>query len=170
MNILPLIAAIALVPMGLLDATLPAAAPAHEKADHPEASPYDEDRDAMAAVDAALARAQQSRKLVLVIMGANWCHDSRGLAGRLESPRFASLIDRHYEVVFVDAGKPRDEAARNMQVARRFGVDRLIGTPNVFVIDPSGRRLNSVSDVTGWTDAASRDPDNIYNYLAAYTR
>ncbi|WP_260483114.1 thioredoxin family protein [Sphingomicrobium flavum] len=134
---------------------------------HPEARPFDEAADAMAAVDAALAAAAEQDKKMLLIMGANWCHDSRGLAGLFETPRFAELIRQHYALVYVDAGKPREDAANNMAVAQRFGVDRLIGTPNLFVIDGDGQLLNSVENVTGWTDAASRDPGEIYDFLAA---
>ncbi|WP_265528098.1 thioredoxin family protein [Sphingomicrobium marinum] len=131
------------------------------------ATPYDMHADAMAAVDAAMAQAQASGRHVLLVMGANWCHDSRGLAGLLETPRFAALVDRSYVPVFIDAGKPREDAANNMEVARRFGVDKLIGTPNVFILTGEGERLNPLDDVTGWTDAASRDEDTIYAFLAA---
>ena len=136
----------------------------HEKY---SARPYDQHDVAMPAVDAALAEAAASGKHVLLVMGANWCHDSRGLAGLLETPRFAELVAASYVPVFIDAGKPRDDAANNMEVARRFGVDRLIGTPNVFVINGDGERLNSVENVTGWTDAASREEDAIYDFLAS---
>ena len=122
---------------------------------------------AMPAVNAALAEASASGKHVLLVMGANWCHDSRGLAGLLETPRFAALVNDNYVPVFIDAGKPREDAANNMAVARRFGVERLIGTPNVFVISGDGERLNPVDDVTGWTDAASREEDAVYDYLVA---
>lgn len=136
----------------------------HEKY---SARPYDMHGEAMPAVDAALAEADATGKHVLLVMGANWCHDSRGLAGLLETPRFAELIAASYVPVFIDAGKPREDAANNIEVARRFGVDRLIGTPNVFVINADAERLNSVEDVTGWTDAASREEDMIYDFLVS---
>jgi aspartate aminotransferase-like enzyme len=61
-------------------ATTPdSAAPAH-----PEAKSYAVTPDAMGDVDAALARAAANGKRVLVVMGGNWCHESRALAGVIE--------------------------------------------------------------------------------------
>lgn len=145
-----------------------ASQPAHHHATAKyEARPFHEVRNAMAAVDAALARAALSGRHVLLVMGANWCHDSRGLAGLFETQRFADWIGTNYELVYVDAGKPREDAANNMAVAKRFGVERLVGTPNVFVLSSEGVLLNDAENVTGWTDAASRDEDEIFDFLVA---
>ncbi len=46
--------------------------------------PYDESADAMAAVDAALARAEESGKRVLIDLGGNWCGWCRLLAGVMD--------------------------------------------------------------------------------------
>ena len=43
--------------------------------------PFDENVDADAAVDAAIAQARVEHKLVLINLGANWCADCRILAG-----------------------------------------------------------------------------------------
>ena len=78
------------VPAFSASAAASAAAAAAEKtaAEHPEAKPYKKKAKASENVDAALARALASDKRVLLVMGANWCHDSRGLAGWFEQPRF----------------------------------------------------------------------------------
>ena len=39
--------------------------------------------DALADVQQALGRADEGDRLALVVLGANWCHDSRALAARL---------------------------------------------------------------------------------------
>ena len=69
-----------------------ASVPQAAAAPHPEAQPYAEKADAMADVEAALARSAVSGKRVLLVLGANWCHDSRALAGWLETPRLAALV------------------------------------------------------------------------------
>ena len=117
-----------------LAAPLAACATTAPSVAHPEAQPYDEKRDAMATVDAALATAQARGTKVLLVMGANWCHDSRALAGWLATPRFLALTARHYEVVFVDAGTPQEDRPHNLAVAQRFKIEKLPGTPNLFVI------------------------------------
>ena len=134
-------------------------------AHHPEARPYSASTDAMGAVDAALARAEANGRLVLLVMGANWCHDSRALAGWLQQPRFAALVREHCELVFVDAGMPQTGKGANIEVARRFGLNELPGTPNVLVIDADGVLLNP-GTATSWRNAASRSEDEIYEELA----
>ena len=97
-------------------------------------------------------------------MGANWCHDSRALAGWLGTPRFASLIEREYELVFVNVGMPQSGDGHNLEVARRFGIDELPGTPNLLVVTPQGTIVNA-DTATTWRNAASRSEDAIYEEL-----
>jgi len=139
-----------------------AAADAH--AAYPEARAYAVTADPMGEVDAALARAAQRDTRVLLVMGANWCHDSRALAGWLETERFARLVDDHFEPVFVNIGMPQTGDGHNIAIARRFGLDDLPGTPNLLVITPEGALVNPDS-ATGWRDAASRSEDAIYAEL-----
>ncbi|MEX0341361.1 MAG: thioredoxin family protein [Erythrobacter sp.] len=141
-----------------------APSPAH----HPEARSYDAALDANAAVDAALERARVRGTRVLLVMGANWCHDSRALAGWLETPRFAALVDEHFELVFVNVGMPQTDDGHNLHIARRFGLDKLPGTPNLLVVGSDGSLLNRAT-ATSWRNAASRDADAIYADLLGFT-
>ena len=134
---------------------------------YPEARSYDPLIDADAAVEAAMARANERGTRVLLVMGANWCHDSRALAGWLETPRFAALVAEHFELVFVDAGVPQNDDAVNMHIARRFGIEELPGTPNLFVIEADGTLLNT-DKVTTWRNAASRSEDEIFSELEGF--
>ncbi len=132
---------------------------------NPEARSYLVSQDAMADVDAALTRAAQSDKRVLLVMGANWCHDSRALAGWLETERFVALVDAKYELVFVNVGMPQTDDGHNIEIAQRFGVEELPGTPNVLALTADGMLLNA-DTATTWRDAASREGDAIYDELA----
>jgi thioredoxin-like negative regulator of GroEL len=127
---------------------------------HPEARPFEESADATAQVDAALARAQLNEKRLILVMGANWCHDSRGLAGWFAQPRFAAMLEAKYELVYVDVGH-RD---RNIDIARRFDLKSIKGTPTVLVLSSSGDLLNRQS-APKWRDAASREQDDIFAYF-----
>lgn len=148
-----------------LSACATTSAMAEKAADHPEARSYAVSADAMADVDAALARASTSRKPVLLVMGANWCHDSRALAGWLEQPRFAAMVAERYELVFVNVGMPQTGDGHNLAIARRFGLEELPGTPNVLVVGPDGTLLNPET-ATSWRNAASRSEDAIFEELA----
>tara|TARA_R110001599_G_scaffold336393_1_gene554129 strand:+ start:1510 stop:1998 length:489 start_codon:yes stop_codon:yes gene_type:complete len=133
-------------------------------ADHPEASPFEESADATAQVDAALARALVADKRVILVMGANWCHDSRGLAGWFAQPRFAVMLEAKYELVYVDVG----HKDRNIDIARRFGLKSIKGTPTVLVLSSSGDLLNRQS-APKWRDAASRDEGDIFAYFDQFS-
>lgn len=130
----------------------------------PDAKAYLVSDDAMAEVDAALERAQENDTRALLVMGANWCHDSRALAGWLETGRFADLIAKEYELVFVNVGMPQSGDGHNLDIARRFGVKDLPGTPNVLVVTGEGTLVNAES-ATAWRNAASRSEDAIFDEL-----
>ena len=137
--------------------------------DYPEAASYDVSEDAEADVDAALERARENSTRVLLVMGANWCHDSRALAGWLGTERFAGLIEREYELVFVNVGRPQSGDGHNLQIAKRFGVEDLPGTPNLLVLTSEGELVNG-DTATTWRNAASREEDAIYKELERLTK
>lgn len=139
----------------------PHAAPAH-----PEARAYAVTPDAMGDVDAALARAAEGGKRVLLVLGANWCHDSRALAGWLETPRFAALVAERYELVFVNVGMPQTGDGHNLAVAQRFGLGEVPGTPALLVLTAEGKAVN-LDTAASWRNAASRSEDAIFGELSA---
>ena len=138
----------------------------HAAAGHagPEATPFVVTGDAMARVEAALEAATARDTRLLLVTGANWCHDSRALAGRLGEGRLKALANERYELVFVNVGMPQEGDGHNLAIARRFGLDDLPGTPNVLVLSPDGKLLNADS-ATGWRNAASRNEAEIYAEL-----
>jgi thiol-disulfide isomerase/thioredoxin len=103
---------------------------------------------------------------VLLVMGANWCHDSRALAGWLETPRFAALVAERYELVFVNVGMPQTGDGHNLDIAKRFGLADFPGTPALLVLTPEGALVNA-DTATSWRNAATRSEDAIYAELAA---
>ncbi|WP_054587322.1 thioredoxin family protein [Sphingopyxis macrogoltabida] len=128
--------------------------------------PYQTDAfvaDPMPAIDAALARARQAGKPVLLVMGANNCHDSAWLANLLGTARFAPVRDR-YEIVYADIGMPHVRGlGRSPGVPKRFGF-RIRGTPTVAILDDEGRVLNRKA-APKWRNAASRSDVEIYQEL-----
>lgn len=161
--------ALAIGPLLLFGAAAPVSAA--EDGDYPEASPYVEMPEiaATARLMAARTQAMVEGKRLIAVLGANWCHDSRALAGWLGTPRFRSLTDRHFVVVFIDAGRPQDGEGRNLDLAEAFGVRDIEGTPSLLVIDPaSGKLLNSPKSAKNWRNAASRSEDAIFDDLKAF--
>lgn len=133
----------------------------HEEGHHDDdPRPFDASANAMMDVDIALAAAQASGRNVLLALGGNWCHDSRGLAAKFQEPELAALIAESYELVWVDVGY-RD---RNLDVAARFGVDALYGTPTILILSPAGELLNA-DTVHDWRTADSVPYDETLAYF-----
>lgn len=147
---------------------IPASPPTVERKGSPEALVYFAERDAKADVDNALSGATASGKTVLVIMGANWCHDSTGLAGWFDTPRFKNLIRDRYDIVYVDVGTPQIGKGRNLDITRRFGIKSVKGTPLVMLVSADGKLLNGKKDAASWRNAASRNEEEIYRYFADF--
>ena len=130
---------------------------------------YNADTDSMADVDAALARAGEHGTKALIVIGADWCHDSRGMAARLDKPEFQTLIADNYELVYVSAGTNPGQKNQNREVSQRFGVDQIEGTPTVFIVKADGTVLNP--DSAGyWRRADSIPVDMSYAYLDMYAK
>ena len=115
----------------------------------------------LADVQQALSRAEKSDRLLLVVLGANWCHDSRALASRLHSPPLAELIQQHYELVFVDVGF----YDKGRAVTQQFGVAHFYATPTVLIIDPSNRALVNDEDRHIWSNAYNVDMPSSVQYF-----
>lgn len=142
--------------------------PASAFSPHPEARVYNEKADAKADLLYALDRAKGRDLKVLAVLGANWCHDSRAMAGWLETDRFRDLADRHFIVVYIDIGKPQDDEGRNLDLAAEYGLVGITNTPVVAMLTADGSLINSLEDAKSWRNAASRSEDEIYNQLAAF--
>ena len=112
-------------------------------------------------VDAALAQGAKEGKITLVVMGANWCHDSRALAGWFSTDEdISAVLERDFVVGYVDVAKKN----RNIDVAQRFGIESIVGTPTVIMVAPDGNVLNRDTAVT-WRNSASRTKAEIKEAL-----
>ncbi len=135
--------------------------------EHPEARVYTEGSEVHFSIADAFTEAAISDKRVIIVMGANWCHDSRALAGWFETPRFKTMLKPLYEIVYVDAGTPqRRGEARNQDIVKRFKGKKQKNTPYVMIISPYGSKLLNRKDARSWRNAASRSEDEIYDYFA----
>jgi Thioredoxin-like len=141
------------------------AAVPNKQAEHVEARVYDPAADVSRDVDSAQIRAALTNKRVIIVLGANWCHDSIGLAGWFATPRFAAMLSSKYEVVYVDVGVPQTGNGRNSDIAKRFKAKPVKGTPTVLILSPQGKLLNK-KDAGSWRNSASRSEDEIYRYFA----
>lgn len=125
------------------------------KAEHKTIAPhqagelYVSSKDQMQDVDSTLAKAKRANKLALIVMGANWCHDSRSLASKLFLPEVKDIIDSNYELLFVDVGY----LTKVKKVATRFGMPVIYATPTVLIVEPNSERLINGHNMHLWRDA-----------------
>ncbi len=154
---------------GLLPVALPfqATAASTEVAvsPQPEASPFDEK---------ATPRRRSTRPSLVHVRLATMPSSSSaptgaGTAARSpagsRTPRFKAMLDPGYEIVWIDVGQ-RD---RNIDLARRFGLDGIKGTPTVLIVDGAGKARN-LKDAPGWKNARSRSEAAIYSYFETRER
>lgn len=128
---------------------------------HPEARPFATAPTPATEVDAARARATTANKRVMLIFGLDNCHDSRALAGWFDTARFQMMLQPRYEIVWIDVGEARDKSA---DLAKRFQVGPIVGTPTVVIASADGTPLN-LSDAASWRNAASRSENEIFDYF-----
>ncbi|WP_430430649.1 thioredoxin family protein [Oceanicaulis sp.] len=131
--------------------------------DHP-APDYTEGADAASVIDAALAQARDDDKQALILFGADWCHDSRGLAGKLEDDaQLSTLIAEYYVLVRVDVGQRH----RNQDQLQRFGLGESFGTPTLVISDGAGVLQNGLT-AHDWRTADSAALSDVAIYLSRY--
>lgn len=126
--------------------------------------PFDQNYAAMAVVDAALVEARNEDKRLLLVFGANWCHDSRGLAQHFQDPELAATLAEHYVTRFIDVSW----RGQNQDVIRRFGVAALYATPMVMIIDPADETLLNRDEREAWGSAASTPVEQARAYFARW--
>jgi thiol-disulfide isomerase/thioredoxin len=127
----------------------------------PDGRLFEPSVDALADVEQALRRADKSDRLGLVVLGANWCHDSRALAARLNKSPLVEVIEEHYELVFVDVGF----YTAGRDVVQHYGVPQFYATPTVLIIDPATGKVVDNEERHLWGDAYRVDMESSVDYF-----
>jgi protein disulfide-isomerase len=121
--------------------------------------PYDESADAKADVAHALSTAQQDKKPVLLVFGANWCPDCRELDKALHG-KSQALIDGKFIVVKVDVG----HFDKNLELAESYGNPIKKGIPAAVLVSPANQVLYSTK-AGELANARHMGDDGIYDFL-----
>ena len=122
--------------------------------------------DVVAEVSEASRTARQENKQVLVIMGANWCHDSRALAARVDQEPLKSVIDRHYVTVFVDVGFFEISPS----VVASLGTPVYYATPSVLILDPISGALVNAENRHQWGHADTISMEDSVAYFESMAK
>ncbi|MGQ4277301.1 thioredoxin family protein [Pseudidiomarina sp. E22-M8] len=105
--------------------------------------------------------AAQQNKLFMLVLGADWCHDSRALAKQFQQPEFGQKLAQRFVVSYVDVGYLQ----HGFSVTNYYGEPTYYGTPTVMIIEPSSGRVLNKSDWQHWTNAASYNEQAFRSYF-----
>jgi hypothetical protein len=100
----------------------------------------------------------------MIVMGANWCHDSRAFLDLLADPGVTALTDTRYHVERVDVGW--FDHVRG--VVDRWDVPVIYGTPTVLVVEPRSNTLLNQSSLAYWRNAATLGPQDVIDYFSRF--
>lgn len=121
-----------------------------------------------AQIDTSLDDARQDAlrddKLLMVVMGADWCHDSRAFIAYLDDPAFSALIDQRFVVVRVNIGFY--EHIRG--VVDRWDVPVIYGTPTVLVVEPGSDTVLNRDSLSYWRNADALGVQETVPYFDAF--
>lgn len=119
-------------------------------------------------INASLARARETavetNRLLMVVMGADWCHDSRAFMDTLADPALAALLEARYVVEPVNVGFY--DHVRG--VVAHWDVPIIYGTPTVLVIEPNSNMVLNRDSLSYWRSAASLGAADALSYFDAF--
>lgn len=111
-------------------------------------------------VDDTLAQAKQNNQLVAVILGANWCHDSRALAGFFDDPAMAQVTES-MTVLPLDVGYLENKQS----LLSQFDYPAYFATPTLLLIDPDSKQVINRASLPAWQSAHNESVETLQSYL-----
>lgn len=122
---------------------------------------YTEHSQRREAIASGLKQASASNKLLLLIIGANWCKDSHSLADFLQTDDVKATLSEHYEMVVIDA-----QWLDNLKpLLSQFNYPAYFGTPSLLIIEPKSKSLVNRDTVQRWQSAHSESAGSLNRYL-----
>jgi len=114
--------------------------------------------------DEAKAIAEQQQQLLMVVLGANWCHDSRDFSHKLEQDAIAAQLSSRFHVLKVNIGY--FETLQSLLGLLEIPV--LYGTPTVVVVDPATGQVLNEGTLSYWRSSETRSVDDTLAYFDNY--
>jgi len=100
-------------------------------------------------VEQTLATAKSQNKQALFVLGAQWCHDSKGLAQNFSTPQMQKILQENYQVLFIDVGY----LEKGFDVVKQFELPVYYGTPTVMVVEPNSAKILNRQTMQKWLSA-----------------
>lgn len=129
---------------------------------YPEVDSYE---DIFTGVDAAREQALVEGKLLLYVMGADWCHDSRDFVTKTQQPELRALIAQRYVVHLINVGY----LTHVREVINYFGEPVIYGTPTVLVVEPESRAVLNADSLPHWRSSSLYSDKDAVDYFSSYS-
>ena len=116
-------------------------------------------------VEQTLTSAKTQNKKALLVLGAQWCHDSKGLAKNFSTPQMQKILIDNYQVLFIDVGY----LETGFDVVKQFNMPIYYGTPTVMVVDPNSAKILNKSSMQKWLNADKVPLTDYVEYFGAFS-
>ena len=116
-------------------------------------------------VEQTLTIAKIQNKKALLVLGAQWCHDSKGLAKNFSTPEMQQILIDNYQVLFIDVGY----LEKGFDVVKKFNLPVYYGTPTVMVVDPNSAKVLNRSSMQKWLNADKVPLTEYVEYFNAFS-
>lgn len=120
----------------------------------------------MQEIDKKIVMAKAENKKLLLVLGAQWCHDSTGLAAKFSQDGMQEILTENYQTLFIDVGYYQ----RGFDVVSRFNMPIYYGTPTVMVIEPETETIINEDSMQQWLSADSIEQTVYQQYFAQFAQ
>jgi hypothetical protein len=110
-----------------------------------------------------LSKANAENKYALIVLGAQWCHDSVSLAERFSTDKMQTLLSERYVTQFIDVGYLQDRR----DITSLVGYPNYFATPTVLIVDPVSNTVVNMDSLKQWQSA---DSVELQIYIEQFSR
>jgi len=114
----------------------------------------------------ALRNAEAENKYALIVLGAQWCHDSVGLAERFSGEQMQSVLDGRFVTQFIDVGYLQDRR----DITTLVGYPHYFATPTVLIVDPISNAIVNIDSLKVWQSADSVELQEYVERFASFNK
>lgn len=127
--------------------------------------PYNESANPKDDIAAAVVTAKAQNVPVVLVFGANWCPDCRGLSELLEKSPSAKKFLQDFKIVKINVGN----FDTNLDITKQYGNPIEIGIPGAAFLASDGKLL-SVAKAGDLSKAQRQGDAAVYNFFKKMTQ
>lgn len=111
----------------------------------------------------ALSKALTENRYALLVLGAQWCHDSVSLAENFSTDEMQTVLSDRYITQFIDVAYLEDRR----DITNLVGYPNYFATPTVLIVDPVSNTIVNMDSIKKWQSA---DSVELQVYIEQFSR